>query len=136
MAAGVAAALGFHHLDSGHVRGRACRATRRSAWKGAALAALAQRIAPFSSRAKIVQDGRRHHAADLRRGCRPGGLARAVFPAVRQAFPRTGSERSATPRLVADGRDMGVGGLSRRAAGAVPDRRRRRTRAQRRFVNS
>ena len=58
----------------------------------------------------------------------------AALPAVRHALARCASALyGQPPGLVADGRDMGIGRISRRQAQNLPDSRRRRSRAKRRY---
>ncbi|MBP8297063.1 MAG: (d)CMP kinase [Burkholderiales bacterium] len=110
VAAGVAAALGFHYLDSGALYRVVALAALRGGVRledGAALAALAQRIAPVFVEGKIVQDGE-----DITLPIRAEDVGRAasqcaVFPAVRQALLERQRAFRQLPGLVADGRDMG-----------------------------
>ena len=110
VAAGVAAALGFHYLDSGalyRVVGLAALRAGARLDDGAALAALAQRIAPAFVEGKIVQDGE-----DITLPIRAEDVGRAasqcaVHPAVRQALLERQRAFRQPPGLVADGRDMG-----------------------------
>ena len=110
VAAGVAAALGFHYLDSGALYRVVALAALRGGVRledGAALAALAQRIAPVFVEGKIVQDGE-----DITLPIRAEDVSRAasqcaVFPAVRQALLERQRAFRQPPGLVADGRDMG-----------------------------
>lgn len=111
VAAGVAAALGFHYLDSGalyRVVGLAALRAGARLDDGAALAALAQRIAPAFVEGKIVQDGE-----DITLPIRAEDVGRAasqcaVHPAVRQALLERQRAFRQPPGLVADGRDMGT----------------------------
>ncbi|MBK7470541.1 MAG: (d)CMP kinase [Betaproteobacteria bacterium] len=110
VAAGVAAVLGFHYLDSGalyRVVGLAALRAGVRLEDGAALAGLARRIAPAFVEGKIVQDGE-----DITLPIRAEDVSRAasqcaVFPAVRQALLERQRAFRQPPGLVADGRDMG-----------------------------
>ncbi|MBK8739386.1 MAG: (d)CMP kinase [Betaproteobacteria bacterium] len=110
VAAGVAAVLGFHYLDSGalyRVVGLAALRAGVRLEDGAALAGLARRIAPAFVEGKIVQDGE-----DITLPIRAEDVSRAasqcaVFPAVRQALLQRQRAFRQPPGLVADGRDMG-----------------------------
>jgi cytidylate kinase len=111
VAAGVAAALGFHYLDSGalyRVVGLAALRGGVAPDAGPALAGLARRIAPAFVEGKIVQDGeditsliRTEEVSQTASRC-------AVFPAVRQALLERQQAFRRPPGLVADGRDMGT----------------------------
>jgi len=111
VAAAVAAALGFHYLDSGALyRVVALAALRRKAAlnDGAALARLARRITPVFVEGKIIQDGE-----DITTLIRTEEVSRAasqcaIFPAVRQALLERQQAFRQPPGLVADGRDMGT----------------------------
>ncbi|MBK9605512.1 MAG: (d)CMP kinase [Betaproteobacteria bacterium] len=110
VAAGVAAVLGFHYLDSGALYRVVGLAALRAGVRlddGAALAGLARRIAPAFVEGKIVQDGE-----DITLPIRAEDASRAasqcaVFPAVRQALLERQRAFRQPPGLVADGRDMG-----------------------------
>lgn len=111
VAAGVAAALGFHYLDSGalyRVVGLAALRAGIALDDGPALAGLARRIAPAFVEGKIVQGGeditsliRAEEVSQTASQC-------AVFPAVRQALLERQQAFRRPPGLVADGRDMGT----------------------------
>jgi cytidylate kinase len=111
VAAGVAAALGFHYLDSGalyRVVGLAALRAGVALDDGPALAGLARRIAPAFVEGKIVQGGeditsliRAEEVSQTASQC-------AVFPAVRQALLERQQAFRLSPGLVADGRDMGT----------------------------
>lgn len=111
VAAGVAAALGFHYLDSGalyRVVGLAALRAGVALDDGPALAGLARRIAPAFVEGKIVQGGeditsliRAEEVSQTASQC-------AVFPAVRQALLERQQAFRRPPGLVADGRDMGT----------------------------
>ena len=111
VAAGVAAVLGFHYLDSGALYRVVGLAALRAGVRlddGAALAGLARRIAPAFVEGKIVQDGE-----DITLPIRAEDVSRAasqcaVFPAVRQALLERQRAFRQLPGLVADGRDMGT----------------------------
>jgi cytidylate kinase len=114
VAAGVAAALDFHYLDSGALyRIVALAALRQGVATGegadpAALAALAAAISPRFVEGKIIQAGEDITAAIRSEDVSRAASQCAVFPAVREALlDRQRSFRRA-PGLVADGRDMGT----------------------------
>jgi cytidylate kinase len=111
VAAGVAAALGFHYLDSGalyRVVGLAALQAGVALDDGPALAGLAHRIGPAFVEGKIIQGGeditsliRTEEVSQMASRC-------AVFPAVRQALLERQQAFRRPPGLVADGRDMGT----------------------------
>lgn len=111
VAAGVAAALAFHYLDSGalyRIVGLAAVRAGVARHDSAALASLARRIAPAFVEGKIVQGGE-----DITSLIRSEEVSRAasqcaVFPAVRQALLERQQAFRQPPGLVADGRDMGT----------------------------
>jgi len=111
VAAGVAAALGFHYLDSGalyRVVGLAALRAGVALDDARALAGLARRIVPAFVEGKIVQGGE-----DITSLIRAEEVSRAasrcaVFPAVRQALLERQQAFRRPPGLVADGRDMGT----------------------------
>jgi cytidylate kinase len=111
VAAGVAATLGFHYLDSGslyRVVGLAALRAGVARDDGPMLAGLARRITPAFVAGKIVQAGeditlliRTEEVSQAASQC-------AVFPAVRQALLERQHAFRQPPGLVADGRDMGT----------------------------
>ena len=111
VAAGVAAALDFHYLDSGalyRVVGLAALRAGVAVTDADAVAALAKRIAPAFVEGKIIQAGE-----DITMDIRSEAVSRAasqcaVFPGVRQALLERQRAFRRPPGLVADGRDMGT----------------------------
>jgi cytidylate kinase len=107
----VADRLGFHYLDSGALyRLVAWRALRggEALTDEAALAALAQTMAPRFAAGRIELDG-----VDVTDAIRSEEVSRAasviaVHPAVRQALLDLQHRSRRAPGLVADGRDMGT----------------------------
>ncbi len=107
----VAAALGFHYLDSGALyRLVALRALEQgvSADNGDALAALASAMRPRFGASSIDLGGR-----DVTEAIRTEAVSRmasrvAVHPAVRSALVGLQLAFRQLPGLVADGRDMGT----------------------------
>lgn len=111
VAAGVAAALGFHYLDSGalyRVVGLAALRAGVAPDDGPALAGLARRIAPAFVEGKIVQGGEDITALIRAEEVSQAASQCAVFPAVRQALLERQQAFRRAPGLVADGRDMGT----------------------------
>lgn len=110
VAARVAAALGFHYLDSGALyRLAALAAMRRGASLDdeAALARLAASMAVAFGEDSVRLDGE-EVAAALREEAVGAGASRvAAYPAVREALLRRQRAFRRLPGLVADGRDMG-----------------------------
>jgi len=110
IAAGVAAMLDFHYLDSGalyRVVGLAALRSGVGTTDAAGLAAVAARIHPAFVEGKIIQDGE-----DITGAIRSEDVSRAasqcaVFPAVRAALLERQRAFRRSPGLVADGRDMG-----------------------------
>lgn len=111
VAARVAAALGFHYLDSGSLyRLVALEALRQgvSADNGDGLAALASGMQPRFASGRIELDGR-----EVTEAIRTEEVSRmasrvAVHPAVRTALLGLQLGFRRAPGLVADGRDMGT----------------------------
>ena len=111
VAAGVAAALDFHYLDSGALyRVVALAALRAGVPTGDAdrLAELAGKINPKFVEGKIIQAGE-----DITGSIRTEDVSRAasqcaVHPAVRRALLERQRAFRRPPGLVADGRDMGT----------------------------
>ena len=111
VAAGVAARLGFHYLDSGSLYRVVALAALRAGTERAdpaALAELAHRIDPAFVEGKIVQDGE-----DITLSIRTEAVSQAasqcaVFPEVRAALLERQRSFRRPPGLVADGRDMGT----------------------------
>ena len=111
VAAGVAAALGFHYLDSGalyRVVGLAALRAGVALDDGPALAGLARRIAPAFVEGKIVQGGEDITSLIRAEEVSQAASQCAVFPAVRQALLERQQAFRRPPGLVADGRDMGT----------------------------
>ena len=111
VAAGVAAALGFHYLDSGalyRVVGFAALRGGVALNDGPALAGLARRIAPAFVEGKIVQGGEDITSLIRAEEVSQAASQCAVFPAVRQALLERQQALRRPPGLVADGRDMGT----------------------------
>jgi cytidylate kinase len=111
VAAAVAAALGFHYLDSGalyRVVGLAALRGGVALDDGAALARLARRIAPAFVEGKIVQDGEDITALIRTEEVSRAASQCAIFPAVRRALLERQQAFRLPPGLVADGRDMGT----------------------------
>jgi cytidylate kinase len=109
VAAGVAAALDFHYLDSGalyRVVALAALRARVSTTDAAALATIAAHIHPAFVEGKIIQDGEDITAAIRSEEVSRAASQCAVFPPVRAAL--LGRQRAfrRAPGLVADGRDM------------------------------
>lgn len=107
----VAAALGFHYLDSGALyRLVALQALRQRLAPAAedALAALAGRLAPRFEGGAILLDG--EDVAEAIRAEEVGVMASriAVHPALRAALLDLQRRFRRAPGLVADGRDMGT----------------------------
>lgn len=130
----VAAALGFHYLDSGALyRLVALQALRRGVAAGdaAALAALASRLAPCFAGEAVLLDG--EDVAAAIRAEAVGLLASriAVHPELRAALLDLQRRFRRPPGLVADGRDMGTvvfpeAGLKVFLTASVPARAERR----------
>jgi len=114
VAAGVAAALDFHYLDSGalyRIVGLAALRQRVPTGEGAdatALAALARAISPRFVEGKIIQAGEDITAAIRTEDVSRAASQCAVFPAVREALLERQRAFRRDPGLVADGRDMGT----------------------------
>lgn len=111
VAAGVAAALGFHYLDSGalyRVVGLAALRAGIALHDSPALASLARRITPAFVEGKIVQGGEDITALIRTEEVSQAASQCAVFPAVRQALLERQQAFRQQPGLVADGRDMGT----------------------------
>lgn len=114
VAAGVAAALDFHYLDSGSLyRIVALAALRQGVATGTgadaeALAALARAISPRFVEGKIIQSGEDITAAIRTEDVSRAASQCAVFPAVREALLDRQRAFRRAPGLVADGRDMGT----------------------------
>ena len=111
VADGVAAALGFHVLDSGALyRLTALEAERLGLdlHDEAELAACALALAPTFTATRIFMDAR--DVTDDIRAERIGNLASAIapFPALRRALLDRQRAFQRSPGLVADGRDMGT----------------------------
>ena len=110
VAAGVAAALDFHYLDSGslyRVVALDSLRNRIDLTDVAALTELARRIDPSFVEGKILQRGE-----DITLSIRTEAVSQAasqcaVFPAVRAALLGLQRAFRRSPGLVADGRDMG-----------------------------
>jgi 3-phosphoshikimate 1-carboxyvinyltransferase len=111
VAAGVAAQLGFHLLDSGALYRLVALDALQSATDLGDEVALARRAAALDVRfdgAAIVLDGRDVTAAIREEAVSAAASRVAVHPAVRRAlFDRQRAFRT-LPGLVADGRDMGT----------------------------
>ena len=110
VAAGVAAALGFHYLDSGalyRVVGLAALRAGIALDNVPALASIADRITPAFVEGKIIQGG--EDITSLIRAEEVGRAASqcAVYPPVRRALLERQRAFRQSPGLVADGRDMG-----------------------------
>ena len=106
----VAAALGFHHLDSGALYRLVALAAARGgvdAKDEAAVAALAARLpARFDGGEVFLGDGR--VTDDIRtEECSLAASFVAALPAVRQALMKRQRAYRKPPGLVAEGRDMG-----------------------------
>jgi cytidylate kinase len=111
VAAGVAAVLGFHYLDSGalyRVVGLAALRAGVEINDAPALAGLARRIAPAFVEGKIVQGGEDITALIRTETVSQAASQCAVFPAVRMALLERQQAFRQPPGLVADGRDMGT----------------------------
>jgi len=111
VAAGVAARLGFHYLDSGalyRVVGLGALRAGVALDDGPGLAEVARGIDPGFVEGKIIQRG--EDITALIRAEEVGRAASrcAVFPAVRQALLERQQAFRRPPGLVADGRDMGT----------------------------
>jgi cytidylate kinase len=111
IAMGVAAALGFHYLDSGALyRLVALQALEHAvdAGNAAALAGEAAALRPGFQAGRILLDGR--DVTELIRGEAVSAMASAVavHPPVRQALLARQRALRQPPGLVADGRDMGT----------------------------
>ncbi len=107
----VAAALGFHVLDSGAIYRLTALAVDRDGIDPAderAVAARAARLAPRFTDGRIDLDG--DDVTDAIRDERIGNLASAIatFPALRAALLERQRAFREPPGLVADGRDMGT----------------------------
>lgn len=110
VAAGVAAALGFHYLDSGalyRVVGLAALRAGVALDEGPALAGLARRIAPAFVKGTVVQGGEDITSLIRVEEVSQAASQCAVFPAVRRALLERQRGFRRAPGLVADGRDMG-----------------------------
>lgn len=111
VAARVAAALGFHYLDSGALYRLVALAALEqglSADNGDGLGAVANRMQPRFANGRIELDGR-----DVTEAIRTEEVSRmasrvAVHPAVRTALLGLQLGFRRAPGLVADGRDMGT----------------------------
>jgi cytidylate kinase len=111
LAAGVAAALDFHYLDSGSLyRVVALAALRAKVSTGDAqrLAELARAIRPAFVEGKIIQSGEDITAAIRTEDVSRAASQCAVHPEVRQALLERQRGFRRPPGLVADGRDMGT----------------------------
>jgi cytidylate kinase len=111
VAAGVAAVLGFHYLDSGalyRVVGLAALRAGIALHDSPALASLARRIAPGFVEGKIVQGGEDITSLIRTEEVSQAASQCAVVPAVRQALLERQQAFRQHPGLVADGRDMGT----------------------------
>lgn len=109
VAAGVAAALDFHYLDSGalyRVVGLAALRAGVSTTNPAALAGIAARIHPAFVEGKIIQDGEDITAAIRTEDVGRAASQCAVYPPVRAALLARQRAFRRAPGLVADGRDM------------------------------
>jgi cytidylate kinase len=107
----VAAALGFHYLDSGALyRLVAWAALQRQvdATDEEELARLAQSLEPRFTEGRIDLDGQDVSDAIRREEVSRGASQVAVHPRVRQALLELQRSRRLAPGLVADGRDMGT----------------------------
>ncbi|NLF54150.1 MAG: bifunctional 3-phosphoshikimate 1-carboxyvinyltransferase/cytidylate kinase [Thauera phenolivorans] len=110
VAAEVAAALGWHHLDSGSLyRLVAHAATRAGIALGdePRLAALAACLPARFEGGRILLDGEDVGDAIRSEACSAGASKVAVLPAVRAALFDRQRDYRAAPGLVAEGRDMG-----------------------------
>ena len=111
VAAGVAAALDFHYLDSGslyRVVALAALRTGTNPDNPQQLAELARAIRPAFVEGKIIQSGE-----DITAAIRSEEVSRtasrcAIHPAVREALLDRQRAFRKAPGLVADGRDMGT----------------------------
>ena len=111
VAAGVAAALDFHYLDSGSLYRVVALAALRSGTdpdNPQQLAELARAIRPAFVEGKIIQSGE-----DITAAIRTEEVSRtaskcAIHPAVRDALLDRQRAFRKAPGLVADGRDMGT----------------------------
>jgi len=111
VAAGVAAELGFHYLDSGslyRVVALAALRTGTALDDPTALAALARDIRPGFVEGKIVAAGEDITAAIRTEEVSRAASQCAVFPQVRAALLERQRRFRNAPGLVADGRDMGT----------------------------
>jgi cytidylate kinase len=111
VAAGVAADLDFHYLDSGalyRVVGLAVLRAGVPVTDAARVAGLAVHIAPHFVEGKIIQAGEDITAAIRSEAVSKAASQCAVFPAVRQALLERQRAFRRPPGLVADGRDMGT----------------------------
>jgi len=111
VAAGVAAELDFHYLDSGalyRVVGLAALRAGIDATDAQALARVARSIAPAFVEGKIIQAGEDITLAIRSEAVGKAASQCAVFPGVRQALLDRQRAFRRPPGLVADGRDMGT----------------------------
>ena len=109
VAAGVAAALDFHYLDSGALYRVVALAALRagvSTTDAGALAGIASRIHPAFVEGKIIQDGEDITAAIRTEDVSRAASQCAVYPPVRRALLERQRAFRRAPGLVADGRDM------------------------------
>jgi 3-phosphoshikimate 1-carboxyvinyltransferase len=111
LAAGVAARLGYHTLDSGslyRVTGLAAQRAGIVADDEAGLAALARSLNLRFEGTEVLLDG--ENVSDLLRAEAVGTMASqiSVWPAVRAALHELQCRFRQLPGLVADGRDMGT----------------------------
>jgi len=109
VAAGVAAALDFHYLDSGALYRVVALAALRagvSPTDAGALAGIAARIHPAFVEGKIIQDGEDITAAIRTEDVSRAASQCAVYPPVRTALLERQRAFRRAPGLVADGRDM------------------------------
>ena len=111
VAAGVAAALDFHYLDSGALYRVVALAALRAGvpvTDAGQLAELAGHIAPAFVEGKIIQAGEDITAAIRSEAVSKAASQCAVFPGVREALLERQRAFRRPPGLVADGRDMGT----------------------------
>ena len=111
VAAGAAAALGFHYLDSGALYRVVALAALRSGTAqtdAPALAELSRQIDPAFVEGKIVQHGEDITLSIRTEPVSQGASQCAVFPEVRAALLDRQRAFRRAPGLVADGRDMGT----------------------------
>jgi cytidylate kinase len=106
----VAAALGFHYLDSGAIYRVAALAALEAGLdpaNGEAVAALARTLQPACSGGAVELAGRDISEAIRAEAVGNAASRIAVHPAVRQALLELQRAFRRAPGLVADGRDMG-----------------------------